>query len=267
MADMYSISRRTAVIGGLSTLAVGCDAPSGGGNTTGGGYPNQQSYTTEEFFEDAELFLTLTARAARVGAFVAGTVRRYEIATILNTVGAFANIGAEVASTINSANQYRSTQATQPASGSIAAPAGVVVNDFDEVPVFGLDVNLELGLLSQGGNFGQNKIFVTVQRTDQMPPKTYQEALGTGELPHAMITPATNGSWDGGLAVRLRRPGAYVYYAWRVPEGQTPSDDLIASRAFLGPAFVAVDRANYSPQLANAIQPGRNVQARYPIAG
>ena len=263
MTDIYSLSRRTALIGGLSTLAVGCDAPSGG---PGGGYSNQQSYTTEEFLEDAELFLTLTAKGARVGAFAAGTIRQYKIAAVLNTVSAFANIGAEIASTINSANQYRSTQATQPANGGAAAPSGMAVNDFEEVPVVGLDVILELGLLSQGGNFGQNKILVTVQRTDQLPPKTYQQALGTGELPHALITPASNGSWDGGLPVRFKRPGAYVYYAWRVPDGQIPSDDLIASRAFVGPAFVAVDRANYSPEMANAIQTGRNVQARYPIA-
>ncbi|MEM6475464.1 MAG: hypothetical protein AAF687_04795, partial [Pseudomonadota bacterium] len=108
MVDGYLFSRRTAVIGGLSTLAVGCDAPSGGGNASGGGYSSQQSYTTDDFLDDAELFLTMAAKGAKVGAIVAGTLRRYEIATILNTVGAFAGIGAEIVSTIDYANQYRS---------------------------------------------------------------------------------------------------------------------------------------------------------------
>ena len=60
-------------------------------------------------------------------------------------------------------------------------------------------------------------------------------------------------------------PGAFISYSWKVPRGQQPSDDYIASTGFIGPAFLAMDDASYSVDLADAIDAGRNVEARFQL--
>ncbi len=265
------VTRRGVLVGGASLALVGCSAPSNNNS----GVPYQS--VTMPSWADVPLYLTMITVAAPVAAYLAGTasavtgvIALARLAYVLKNVGVLADRASLIYDSIQFLNQLRSQRFALPALSSSPKPfiaiASGNINNFESVPVFKNDVVLQFGVLNeQGGSFGENDIYATVKRVDERPPQTVNEIWGSGDLPHAIVSPASNGNYDGKLPIGSLPPGAYVSYSWKVPRGQQPTDYFIANSAFVGPTFLSVDDANYSLDLASAIEAERNVEARFQL--
>ncbi len=265
MSTHQMVTRRSLLIGGCSVALVGCDPPTAGGGGDGLSYSQPLPWWTE-----IGMYLTMAAIAGPAGGVLAGALGLRRLAIVLRGVGVFADRASQVYDSIEFLNQLRLERFALPAPNSnprpFIVPANGNINDFESVPVFRNDVTLQFGVLNEeGGNFGENDIYVTVKRVEERPPQTLSEIWGSGDLPHAIVSPAPNESWDGSLPIGTVPPGAYVSYSWKVPRGQQPTDVHIASTAFVGPAFLSIDDTNYSIDLAEALDPGKNVEARFQL--
>ena len=264
MSAYHMVSRRVVLIGGLSVPLIGCDPSTG--------YNDDPSYSQMPLPAWAEigLFLTMVTIAGPVGGALAGALRLRALATVFRRGGMIGDRANLIYDSIEALNQVRSERFALPAPNSSPAPFIVPengdINDFDSVPVFSNDVILQYGVLNEeGGNFGNHDIYVTVKRVDEPIPQTLHDIFGSADLPHAIVSPAPDGSYDGRLNIGVLPPGAYVSYSWKVPRGQQPTNDHIASTAFIGPAFLSVDDASYSVDLTDAVAAGRNVEARFQL--
>jgi hypothetical protein len=268
MSTHLRVTRRFVLIGGCSVILVGCDQAPGGasGSNSDPTYPQLSLPSWAEL----GLFLTMATVAGPVGGALAGALRLKGLETFLRGVGVFADYASMIYDAIEAKNQLRSHRFALPSPSDspkpFIVPESGAINDFESVPVFRNDVTLQLGVLNeQGGNFGEHDIYATVKRVDEPAPRTLSDVFGSADLPHAIVSPAPNGNWDGRLDIGALSPGAFISYSWKVPRGGQPSDDYIASTAFVGPAFLSVDDANYSLDLAEAVDSGRNVEARFQL--
>lgn len=265
MSTRHMVTRRIVLIGGVSVVLVGCDPP-----TAGGGGREDVSSSTLPSWTDLGLFLTMATIAAPLGGALAGALELGGLATALRTVGVLASEADRIYDYIEVAKKLRLDRfllsASDPAPKPFIVPENGNINDFDSVPVFRNNVALQLGVVNEmGANFGEHDIYATIRRVDATAPRTYSEIFGSSELPHVIVSPAPDGNWNQQIDMGALPPGAYVSYSWRVPRGRQPSDDYIASTGFIGPPFLSIDDANYSVDLAEAVEPGRNVEARFQL--
>jgi hypothetical protein len=219
---------------------------------------------------DIGVLLTMVTIASPAAGFLAGALELPEVETVLRGIGVLAGLGSKIYDAVVSKNELRSQRFAPPSSDSaprpFIVPANGDINDFNSVPVFKNAVTLQLGVESQqGGSFGDHQIYATVKRADEDPPRTLSDVFAPTGLPYAVVTPASNGKWNGQVEIGALPPGAYVSYSWKVPRGQQPTDDYIANTAFVGPVFLAVDDASYSIDLEQAVQPGKNVEAWFQL--
>jgi hypothetical protein len=268
MFTRHLVTRRSLLIGGLSIALVGCDQPTGGVAGRDDGPSNPQ--LTLPSWADVGMYLRLGMIAAPIGGVLAGALGLGTLAVALESVGIFSGRGHQIYELINTINQLRSERFALPEFNAnprpFIVPENGNINNFESVPVFRNDVTLQFGVLNEeGGNFGECDIYVAVKSVDERPPQTLNEIWGSGDLPHAIVSPAPNGNYDGSLPIGALPSGAFVSYSWKVPRGQQPTDDYIASSAFVGPAFLSIDDANYSIDLAEAVEPGKNVEARFQL--
>lgn len=257
------VSRRSVIMAGCSAALVGCDSPRSS-NLGSNPYTSSNLPTLEQF----EIFLTIASYALPGVGFFAGRIGLFGAAAFLKNAGVWADRAGYVVDFIQLLNQQRMQRFVPPISNVISrpyiTPTVRTVNDFNYLPVFTDAVSVKLGVINeQGGNFGPNDIYATIKRVDEAPPKTLNEVWGDGSLPHVIISPATNGNYDGRLDIGKMDPGVYVSYSWTVTRGQTPSDEYIASSAFIGPSFICMDQSNYSINVSQAIQDNNNIEARY----
>jgi hypothetical protein len=183
--------------------------------------------------------------------------------------GVFADYASLVPDAIQFLTQERAQRFALPSLDSsprpFIVPESENINNFESIPVFRNAVTLQFGVLNEeGGNFGDYQIYATVKRVDEPPPRTLSDVFGSADLPHAIVTPPPNGNYDGRLDIGALPPGAFVAYSWRVPRGQQPTDDYIASTGFIGPPFLSIGDADYSIDLSE-IEAGKNVEARFQL--
>lgn len=266
MLPHHMVTRRSVLIGGVSVALVGCDQPNGAGGVDGGS-PNPWPSLSPE----AEMFLTMLTIAGPGGGILAGALRLGGMRIALRTAGRLASYAGTISDLIEVVNRVRSELFAPAAQASsprpVIVPESGNINDFEWVPVFRNDVTLQFGVMNEGGNFGDYDIYATVKRADEPVPRTLRDVFGSADLPHAIVSPPPNGNYDGRLNIGRLPSGAFVSYSWRVPRGQQPSDDYIASTVFIGPAFLSVEDADYSIDLADAIEAGKNVEARFQLPG
>jgi hypothetical protein len=269
MSIQSGMTRRIVLAGGTSAILFGCTPPSNSGN---------QNQIPEQIFpasipnwvENIPMYLSIASMAAPFGGALLGAIGLVKLAGTVKYIGNLANTGSKIADFISLANETRKvffpefSISSQPKPFITQAENGV--NEFETIPILIDNIQLQLGVMNEkGGNFGGYDLFTSVKPVYAPPPKTYSEALGSGDLPSARISPAPNGSWDGKIVMGRLPTDAYVSYTWKVLKGEEPSDQNIASNAFVGPAFLSVASSENILDLQNAAYPNKNVEARFQV--
>ena len=262
MPNHYELTRRSLLACGLSIAVVGCDSEPGG-------YDPEPRLVLPRWAERG-IYFTVHTAAGAVGGYFAGAIGRQALPAIIRGLGLDDYLVAAVDSGLADIYRTRAERFAMPTQNSnpqpFIVPESGSINDFDSVPVFRNDVTLKLGIINEeGGSFGEYDIIATIKRADERPPQTLVEVWGSGDLPHARVAPAANGNYDGHLDIGALPIGVYVSYSWKVPRDQQPTDEHIASSAFIGPPFLSVNDSSYSIELNQSLEAGRNVEARFQL--
>jgi hypothetical protein len=270
MHSYQNLSRRSVLAGGCALALAGCNPPSSGTQSSDQILQTSDLPDILPSWADIPIYLKMATVAGSIGASVTGALGMPVLAATLETISIFAGRGLQVYNVIETINQIRANRFIFPDSNSDPKPFVVPktnnINDFEFVPIFRSDVSLQFGIMNEaGGSFGENDIYTTIKRAEEPAPRTLNDVWGTGDLPHAIVSPAPDGSYDGVLPIGTLPPGAYISYSWTVPKRQQPSDEYIASNAFIGPSFISIRDEDYTVNLADAIEAGKNVEARFQL--
>ncbi len=212
----------------------------------------------------------MIAFAGPIGGALAGAIKLANVAYAFKRAGRIADNLGWIVDGVNLINQMRteifSIPSANAAPRAFMTPAQGAINDFGSVPVIRNSARLKAGVANQsGGRFGDYDLFFAVKPVTERPPRTYDQALGNGDFTAAIVRPAADGSYDGTLDTVLPT-GGYVSYTWKLPRGSAPTDADFAASPFIGPAFLVIDDAGYTGEVAEAVESGKNVEARFQLA-
>lgn len=267
-----TLDRRTMIIGGLSAPLIGCQP---------GGDQGSSGYQLPPWVADFSLVLSLVAIAAPGTGVLLGAIGLTRAAGFMGRMGIDFNRASNLVERIEFLFELRNALFLQPDQSSGArpflppsstqqasyqTPPNADINNFDIVPVFGPNVDLQLGVLNDGrADFGDYDLYATVKRVEDPPPTTYSAIWGNGDLPHVVVTPPARENFKHVVSMPVPPNGAYVSYSWKVPRGQRPSDEFVANNAFIGPAFLAVDEYSYANSAQDDLIAGKNLEARFQL--
>lgn len=261
--SQLTISRRSVIAGGFAAATVGC-----GPSATWDGSGGDGGTALPVWLQDPGLILTVASFALPGVGHLFGRLGVAVAARWAHRAGAWADTADSIYTAISSISQLRNALAAVPAADAqpraVLTAATAETNSFEHVPVFDGSIGLYLGILDEpGANFGSYDVWATIKNVADAPPRSLTEALGNGDLPHAVVTPATDGSFDRTLGIGTLPPGAYVSYTWRVPTGQQPTDEFIQSQAMIGPVFLSMSQPSFDDEVAANIESGLNVEAQF----